>query len=129
MRFLLDTTVLIALARGELAELDSRIGAAVVSQDNVSFASAASIWEIAIKTRLRKLDPGLPLDDLPGYFEAIGLTLLSIDARHAVRSLDPEPATRDPFDRMLLAQCAVENLRLVTIDRSLSAHQLSWQPA
>ena len=54
MRFLLDTTILIALARRELAELDWRVGAAVVSQDNVSFASAASIWEIAIKTRPRK---------------------------------------------------------------------------
>jgi hypothetical protein len=28
-----------------------------------------------------------------------------------------------------LAECAVENLRLVTIDRALSAHQLSWRPA
>ena len=129
MRFLLDTNVLIVLARRELHKFDARIVTAVLSAENLSFASAASLWEIAIKTRLGKLDPGLALDDLPDYFEAIGLNSLVINHRHAVKSLDPEPPIRDPFDRVLLAQCAVEELRLVTIDRALSVHPLSWQPA
>jgi PIN domain nuclease of toxin-antitoxin system len=128
MRFLLDTSVLIVLARRELHKLDARIVTAVLAPENLSFASAASLWEIAIKTRLGKLDPGLALDDLPDYFEAIGLNSLVINHRHAVKSLVPEPAIRDPFDRLLLAQCAVEDLRLVTIDRTLSVHPLSWQP-
>ena len=128
MRFLLDTSVLIVLARRELHKLDARIVTAVLAPENLSFASAASLWEIAIKTRLGKLDPGLALDDLPDYFEAIGLNSLVINHRHGVKSLVPEPAIRDPFDRLLLAQCAVEDLRLVTIDRTLSVHPLSWQP-
>ena len=41
--------------------------------------------------------------------------------------LKPEPQTRDPFDRLLLAQCAVEGLRLVTRDRALAKHRLSWK--
>ena len=41
--------------------------------------------------------------------------------------LDPEPPTRDPFDRLLLAQCAVDNLRLVTVDRALAGHPLAWR--
>jgi len=126
MRLLLDTHILIALARRELSQLDTRMAATVTSQENVLFASAASLWEIAIKTRLRKIDPGLALDDLPDYLEEIGLNLLVINHRHAVRSLDPEPATRDPFDRLLLAQCAVEGLRLITLDRALSSHPLAW---
>jgi PIN domain nuclease of toxin-antitoxin system len=129
MRLLLDTHVLIALARRELSKFDARIGAAVLSAENAVFASAASTWEIAIKNRLGKLDPGLSVEELPGYFETIGLTLLAVDHRHAVRRLDPEPATKDPFDRLLLAQCSVEGLRLVTMDRALSAHPLSWRPA
>jgi PIN domain nuclease of toxin-antitoxin system len=36
----------------------------------------------------------------------------------------PEPMTRDPFDWMLLAQCQVEGLRLLTIDRGLVGHPL-----
>lgn len=126
MRLLLDTHILIALARRELSRLGARMAATVTEQENVVFASAASLWEIAIKARLGKVDPGLALHDLPDYFEEIGLNLLVINHRHAVRSIDPEPATRDPFDRLLLAQCAVEGLRLVTLDRALSDHPLAW---
>jgi PIN domain nuclease of toxin-antitoxin system len=55
--------------------------------------------------------------------------LLAIDHHHAVADVDPEPATRDPFDRLLLAQCAIENMRLMTTDRVLAGHPFAWQPA
>ncbi len=126
MRLLFDTHILIILARRELDRLSASMASAVTSTGNVAFASAASLWEIAIKTRLGKIEPGLPLDELPDYLQEIGLNLLVINHRHAVRSLDPEPATRDPFDRLLLAQCAVEQLRLVTLDRVLGRHPLAW---
>jgi PIN domain nuclease of toxin-antitoxin system len=129
MRLLLDTHILIVLARGDFAKMAGSMASAVASTENIAFASAASLWEIAIKARLGKVDPGLPLDDLPDYFQEIGLNLLVINHRHAVKSLDPEPATRDPFDRLLLAQCAVEQLRLVTIDRVLRDHPLAWSEA
>ena len=129
MRLLLDTQILIVLARGDFAKMAGSMASAVASTENIAFASAASLWEIAIKARLGKVDPGLPLDDLPDYFQEIGLNLLVINHRHAVKSLDPEPATRDPFDRLLLAQCAVEQLRLVTIDRVLRDHPLAWSEA
>jgi PIN domain nuclease of toxin-antitoxin system len=41
---------------------------------------------------------------------------------------DPEPETRDPFDRLLLAQCRVEDLQLATVDRSLTGHRLALKP-
>jgi PIN domain nuclease of toxin-antitoxin system len=55
----------------------------------------------------------------------LGINLVLIDARHVLASVLPEPATRDPFDRLLLAQCQVEGLRLVTIDRALITDRLS----
>ena len=42
-------------------------------------------------------------------------------------SVDPDPETKDPFDRMLLAQCAVENLALMTFDGALKGHPLALQ--
>jgi PIN domain nuclease of toxin-antitoxin system len=127
MRLLLDTTLLVDLSRNELHRREFRIRDAVLSSDNICFASAAGLWEIAIKTRLGKLDPTRPLAELPEYFEAIGLRLLAVDHRHAVTSVDPQPPTRDPFDRLLLAQCVVEELRLVTLDRALVEHPLAWR--
>ncbi len=91
--------------------------------------SAASLWEIAIKVRLAKLSLGGNLADLPDLLNSLGVPVLPIDDRHALASVTPEPPTRDPFDRMLLAQCQVEGLRLVTVDRALVDHPLAWRPA
>jgi PIN domain nuclease of toxin-antitoxin system len=125
MRLLLDTHILLYLTRGGLQSVNSQIAGRLNERDDEMRASVASLWEIAIKTRLGKLDPGMPLEDFAAYLEAIGLAILPIDHRHAVAWVDPEPATRDPFDRMLLAQCKIEDLRLVTLDRALLGHPLS----
>ena len=101
MRLLLDTHILLAIAKEVSLARDSQIESAAMSPENRSFASAASIWEIAIKARLGKLALTRPVDHLTGYFESMGLTLLVIDHRHAVASVEPEPSTRDPFDRLL----------------------------
>jgi PIN domain nuclease of toxin-antitoxin system len=87
--------------------------------------SVASLWEMAIKSRLGKLDVGLPLHSLPGYLRASGISVLPVTADHAFCAVEPTPPTRDPFDRLLLAVCEVEGLRLVTVDRALSGHPLA----
>lgn len=55
----------------------------------------------------------------------MGIAVLPIEARHATARLDSEPGTKDPFDRMLLARCQVEGLRLVTVHRALAGHPLA----
>jgi PIN domain nuclease of toxin-antitoxin system len=126
MRLLLDTSVLIALVEGRL---DARVREALASPGAAVHVSVASLWEIAIKFRLGKLALKAPLARLPELVENLGLVLLVIEASHVLAAVDPEPTTRDPFDRLLLAQCAVEDLHLVTIDRHLTAHPLAWRPA
>ena len=125
MRVLLDTHILIAIARNELATRFPSVDSLLTSAHSESFASVASLWEIAIKSRLGKLDPGAPLDQLASIFESYGFAVLDITRHHAVAFVEPEPFTRDPFDRMLLAQCKVEGMRLVTLDRALVNHPLS----
>jgi PIN domain nuclease of toxin-antitoxin system len=127
MRLLLDTHVLIAVGRREFHTLRAEMATAINDHSNALFASAASFWEIAIKTRLGKLDPGMGLHELADYFDSFGFSLLAVDHRHALQEAQPVPATRDPFDRLLLAQCAVEGLRLVTTDRVLAQHKLAWR--
>jgi PIN domain nuclease of toxin-antitoxin system len=90
------------------------------------FTSAvASLWEIAIKHRLGKLVLSVGLDALPELIRALGIELLTVDEHHVMAFVRPEPMTRDPFDRLLLAQCLVEGLRLVTVDRALVSHGLA----
>jgi PIN domain nuclease of toxin-antitoxin system len=90
--------------------------------------SAASLWEIAIKSRLGKLRLKPRLNALPELLDSLGIAILAINEHHALAAVEPEPKTRDPFDRMLLAQCQIEGLRLVTMDRSLMSHPLAAKP-
>jgi PIN domain nuclease of toxin-antitoxin system len=126
MRLLLDTNVLILALEGQLT---SHLRGAAVTSENDLYVSVASLWEMAIKARIGKLRLTVPLRQLPDVIAEMHFTLLTIQAPHVLAAVDPEPATRDPFDRLLLAQCSMEGLQLVTLDRVLAAHPLSWKSA
>jgi PIN domain nuclease of toxin-antitoxin system len=129
MRLLIDTHVLIAVVQDQVEAMDRPIREALSTPGAYLYASVASLWEIAIKVRIGKLPLRGPLSQLPRLAEASRLTVLTIEAAHVLADLNPLPATRDPFDRLLLAQCQVENLRLVTSDGALVRHPLAWQKA
>jgi PIN domain nuclease of toxin-antitoxin system len=81
------------------------------------YVSAASVWELTIKSMPGKLR--VPLG-LAGKVTDQGLSLLSITAEHAEGIRDfPELIRHDPFDRLLVAQAQRSGLRLVTADRVL----------
>ncbi len=67
----------------------------------------------------------MALDYLPQAISAMSFSILPITAAHALAGIEPVPPTRDPFDRMLLSQCIVEDRRLVTLDHALIAHPLA----
>jgi len=128
MRLLLDTQVLLTLVDHRMADLPAGVRALLKAPDNEHHLSAASLWEIAIKSRLGKLRLRVSLNALPELLDALGIAIVSINEHHALAGVEPEPKTRDPFDRMLLAQCQIEGLGLVTIDRALVFHPLVAKP-
>lgn len=125
MRALLDTHIVLAVVRGKLDDEYPQIAQQLGDSSTESFVSVASLWEMAIKTRLGKLDPGMKLEEVAGYLEAVGVSVLPISAAHVTTAIEPEPKTRDPFDRLLLGQCMAEDLMLVTVDRALLPHPLA----
>jgi PIN domain nuclease of toxin-antitoxin system len=127
MRLLLDTHIVLAFLHNRFDRLFPDFHRFFVNNDIEAFVSIASIWEIAIKSNLGKLDAGLPLQEISGALAASRLGILSIEIAHVITAVAPEPTTRDPFDRLLLAQCAVEGLQLVTIDRALVEHPLAFR--
>lgn len=128
MRLLLDTNILIGLTPLGIPTLEERFRSVVSSRENSCFASIVCLWEVAIKSRLRKLDIGLPPHSFADYLDMSGIPLLPITREHVLADIEPEPRTRDPFDRLLLAICQVEGLRLLTRDRVLAAHPMAWRP-
>lgn len=129
MLVLLDTHVLLSLAKGESSRLPAFVQDALRNERNAMFASVVSLWEIAIKYRLGKLASPCPLEQWPRGLSAMAISLMDIGASHALAEADPVPDTNDPFDRLLLAICEVEKMRFATLDRSLIGHPLALRPA
>ena len=126
MRLLLDTNIVVSIVNERTADLPAKLRGVLGDPDSESYVSVASLWEIAIKWRLGKLKISGDLELLPEILTSSGLKLISINEHHVLATVHPEPMTRDPFDRLLLAQCSVEELRLVTVDRALIFHALAF---
>lgn len=125
MSFLLDTHVFLWLDAGS-PRLSKRARALILRTDQAVYVSAASFWEIAIKRR----DGKLSYEGAPRTAAAdAGFVELDINAADAELAGGLDWSHRDPFDRMLLAQCLNHSLTLVTADaklRSRDAIAILW---
>jgi PIN domain nuclease of toxin-antitoxin system len=127
MRFLLDSNILIPLLDADLSPLPRTLIDLLETHPEQCVGTAASLWEIAIKSRIGKLDLPCPEHELPEIFEQLELPILPLTSAHAVGTGEPWPDTKDPFDRILLSICAVERLQLLTTDGKLKDHPLAWR--
>lgn len=117
MRVLLDTHLLL-WALGSPLKL-SKQTRKLIDTSGV-YVSAASIWEIAIKASLGKLDAHP--DEVLAAIEPAGLTLLPVLGEHASKVAHLRPLHKDPFDRMLVAQAYSEPMILLTNDQALAGY-------
>ena len=112
MKLLLDTHVFLWW-RENNPRLSREARKAIATAELV-FVSAASAWEIAIKSGTGRLRLDGSVED---WVEASGFTRLPVHFRHAAALAGLPAHHRDPFDRMLIAQASTEGLVLVTGDR------------
>jgi PIN domain nuclease of toxin-antitoxin system len=121
MRLLLDTHILLWGAI-EPEKLSREASSLIESPDNEMVFSALSIWEIAIKTGLGRADFRIDASILRrGLFDN-GYAELAVTGAHAAALGSLPLIHRDPFDRMLVAQAAVEGLTLLTSDRTVAKY-------
>jgi PIN domain nuclease of toxin-antitoxin system len=117
VRVLLDTHLLLwALSSPE--KLSKRTRQRIDSSE--VFASAASIWEVSIKSALGKLKAD-PNEVLAGV-EPAGFNHLQIIGGHAAKVVELPPIHKDPFDRLLVAQARYEPMILLTDDDVLGGY-------
>jgi PIN domain nuclease of toxin-antitoxin system len=119
VRLLLDSHVLVWWLTN-----DRRLGAKgrrrIADADSVAWVSVATIWELAIKHTLGRLDA------IDSFGERIleecdrnGFLRLPIEFPHALAVADLPSIHGDPFDRMLVAQARCEGLTLLTADEQI----------
>lgn len=92
----------------------------IANPGNCIYVSAASFWEIAIERALGRITT--ELSNLQEAVVCSDFEPFSISLHHAVEISCLPAYHRDPFDRMLIAQCIVESARLVTHDRALKVY-------
>jgi PIN domain nuclease of toxin-antitoxin system len=115
MRLLLDTQIVYWFFY-ERQNVPDEAWAVMNNSDGV-FVSAASVWEIAIKVRIGKLnaDPARIVQ----LMEAAGFNELPVFSRHTILVAALPLHHGDPFDRLLIAQAIEEPMHLLTTDGQL----------
>ncbi|MCX6056137.1 MAG: type II toxin-antitoxin system VapC family toxin [Chloroflexi bacterium] len=92
---------------------------------NEIFLSAASVWEIIIKTTKGKLVlPEAPAQYMISRMSLYRFRALPIQISHSLRVYELPPIHNDPFDRMLISQSQVESMPLLTKDENIQRYDL-----
>jgi PIN domain nuclease of toxin-antitoxin system len=120
---LVDTHVILWWLTGD-DQLSDDVASRLSDEPEVHL-SAATVWEIAVKQALGKLDGP---DDLPERLSDLGFRALPMTAAHAVEAARLPSIHRDPFDRMLIAQARLEGLVLVSADAQIARYDVQTLP-
>ena len=128
MNVLLDTHTLLWFISGD--ERTSQNARNIIESDSTKlFVSIASLWEIAIKINIGKLDLHIPFKKLQKEVLNNNFTIIPIEFTHTVQLSKLESIHRDPFDRILISQALVENFTIISKDTTFSAYKglkTSW---
>jgi len=115
MHFLLDTHTFIWFINGDTS-LPPDTAGKIKNIENKCFISIASIWEIAIKTSLGKLELRSGFDQIQSFLVENAIEILPLTFPHIQRLNNLDFHHRDPFDRIIIAQSIVERLTVITKD-------------
>ena len=127
MRLLLDTHILL-WSLADPRRLPDAARDAIEAGENEILFSAASIWEIAIKSQVLRIEFGVDASTIVHAAREMRFDELAISAEHAAAVAALPPHHKDPFDRLLIGQALTEPARLVTADKALAVYSndLVW---
>jgi PIN domain nuclease of toxin-antitoxin system len=124
MGYLIDTNAFIWYVTGD-AQLSQKAKEVIESYE-ARYISLASIWEMAIKTNIGKLTFQKPFEKFIRYqIELNNFELLPIKLEHLFSFSNLPLHHRDPFDRLLVAQCLQENITLLSADVAFDAYSIT----
>lgn len=121
MRILLDTHALLWWL-SDNPKLGEKARAKIADPKNLILVSAASLWEIAIKQGIGKIEADIA--EIEKEVAQQGMVRLGIEADHLIELTSLPDHHRDPFDRMLIAQAGAEDISLLTADMQVAAYSI-----
>ena len=122
MRLLIDTHTLL-WAVDNPSHLGPQARAELQDLTNELLLSAGSIWELAIKVGIKKLDLSTPYREwISQAISDLSLIFLPITVEYADVQAGLPHHHRDPFDRLLIAQAMIEQVPIVSVDTIFDAY-------
>jgi PIN domain nuclease of toxin-antitoxin system len=119
MALLLDTNVIL-FGLMEPSRIPAHVRRMIEAENATCYVSVVSLYEIGLKTALGKLP--IPASfDITRHLQQSGIAILDMTPRHALRAAALPLEHRDPWDRLIAAQCLVEGHQLVSADTMISA--------
>jgi PIN domain nuclease of toxin-antitoxin system len=115
---LLDTHTLLWLV-SKPSDVDASALAVIADPNTNVWVTAASAWEIAIKTRLGRLDGEALLSAWADIMADMSTTELPIESADAILAGRLPWEHKDPFDRVIVAQALRRNLTIATRDSKI----------
>ena len=125
MSYLLDTHTIIWFINGDAA-LSAKARKIIETNSAGNFVSIASLWEIAIKVSLGKLELGAPFSEIKFQLDQNGFQLLPMTWEDTLLIASLPFHHRDPFDRILVAQSINNKLDIITRDEQFKAYNVSF---
>ena len=123
MDILLDTHIFMWFMNGDKSLTEAHRNA-ITNIENKCYFSIASIWEIAIKHSIHKLELASGFDKIQEFMFENDIELLPISFEHIQQLLSLELHHRDPFDRIIIAQGLTEGLIILTRDSNFGKYKV-----
>ena len=121
---MLDTHTLL-WAIGNSKKISKKVIQVIENSDNDILASAVSLWEIALKNSIGKLELDFDIYKIPEYCDIMGFKLIPLEPADALNSskLQFRKDHKDPFDRMLIYQCIKNKYILISRDSRINSYK------
>ncbi len=116
MNLIIDTHVLVWYINGDKL-LPDKIINLIKNTENKCYVSISSVWEIAIKLSLKKIEIKGGFDIIKFFLYDCDVEILPVTFEHIQQLIKLEYFHRDPFDRIIIAQGLCERLSIVTRDK------------
>jgi PIN domain nuclease of toxin-antitoxin system len=125
MKLLLDTHTLLWFISGD-SKLSLAARLLIEDVANNKFVSVVSLWEIAIKYGLGRLNLSDDFEKLfPYHLNINGFEQLAIENKHFYEFIKLPRHHSDPFDRLLIAQTISEGMSIISVDSAFDNYSVS----
>lgn len=122
--FLLDTHTLLWFIEDDI-KLSIQAKSILSENSTPKFISIVTLWEIAVKYSLKKLELNISLAEFFNLIHSSDINIINISTEHLLILNSIEHHHKDPFDRIIIAQAIAENFTIITKDENFSKYEVN----